>query len=120
MTGTYRVFANGLSVGNHVQRAASFTERLRGLLSHTRLKDGEGLWLTPGASIHTIGMRFPIDVVFLDRGHFVLDIRRNVKPNRACRAPRRTRSTLELRAGACSDLGVERGQKLRFEVHENE
>ena len=120
LNGTYRVLADEVPLGDHVGRASTFAQRLRGLLGHERLEDGEGLWLNPGASVHTLGMRFPIDVVFLDRAHRVLGVRRNVQPNRMCRAPWHTRSTLELHAGACARLGIEPGQALTFEAHRDE
>ena len=56
----------------HVART-SFT-RMRGLLGRRGLAEGEGLLLQPAGSIHTFFMRFPIDVVFLDREQRVVRV----------------------------------------------
>ena len=50
-------------------------------------------------SIHTFGMRFPIDVVCLDRRGWPIDVRRAVKPGRVIGC-RRAAAVIEMRAGA--------------------
>ena len=40
--------------------------RMKGLLGRLRLKSGEGVWITPSQGIHTIGVRFAIDLIYLD------------------------------------------------------
>ena len=57
-----------------VRKADSFITRLVGLLKRTQLGPEEALWLMPSKGIHTIGMKFPIDVVFLDKENNVLGI----------------------------------------------
>ena len=49
--------------------------RKTGLLKHARLESGEGLWITPCEGIHTVGMKFAIDVLFLDKKRKVVKIR---------------------------------------------
>ena len=115
-TSSFRVFADGALIADNVHAAIRFGQRLRGLIGHRRLDAGAGLLLDPGGSVHTFGMRFPIDVVFLDRHRYVLDARSIVLPNRMCWAPRRTRSTLELCAGACAQLNLRTGQQLSLEA----
>ena len=112
----FRVMADGALIARHVIAATRFAQRLRGLIGHCPLEDGAGLLLDPGGSVHTVGMGFAIDVVFLDRNRCVLDTRSNVMPNRLCLAPRRTHSTLELGAGACSDRQLRPGDRLVFEA----
>ena len=111
---TLRVFADGKLVAANVVSATRFLQRLVGLLRHRGLASGEGLLIDPGGSIHTLGMRFPIDVVFLDCNYMILGFRSSVAPFRACRAPRDTRSTLELWSGACRSLPIRPGQYLEF------
>ena len=67
--------------------------RLRGLLGRDGLEPGEGLLLRPASAVHTYFMRFPIDVVFLDRALVVLgdhrrrrSVARNLAPRRESRA----------------------------------
>ena len=57
--------------------------RMRGLLGRHELAQDEGMLLRPAPSVMTFFMRFPIDVVFLDRGGTVLAIRADVRPWRA-------------------------------------
>lgn len=63
--------------------ARAFHQRLVGLLGRTRMEASEAFILQPCSSVHTIGMRMPIDVLFLDRLGTVKKIARNVRPFRA-------------------------------------
>ena len=89
--------------------AATPSLRLRGLLGRSGLPDGEGLLLRPAGSIHTLFMRFPIDVVFLDRELGVRKVVRELGPWRLT-FERGARSALELAAGGTGarDRGRER------------
>ena len=70
--------------------------RMRGLLGRKYLRQGEGMVLRPGWSIHTAFMRFPIDAVFLDADQVVIKIEHEVGPWRtvSCRG---AREVVELR-----------------------
>jgi uncharacterized membrane protein (UPF0127 family) len=91
--------------------AATPFRRMKGLLGKSALAPGEGLLLRPATSIHTLFMRFPIDVVFLDRELVVRKVSSDVKPWRLVFG-RRTRSVLELATGEAVGRGVEVGQRL--------
>lgn len=120
MSKNYRVYVNGRLLADNIYAAFRFGQRLRGLLGRPALGENAGLWLNPGSSVHTFGMRFPIDVIFLDEGRRILNTCSNLEPNRTCLASRGTRSTLELWAGACRHRGIERGQQLHFEVDDDD
>jgi uncharacterized membrane protein (UPF0127 family) len=75
--------------------------RLRGLLGRRRLEADEGLLLRPVGAIHTLFMRFAIDVVFLDRDYVVLKVVENVRPWRFA-AARRAKAVLELPTGSAA------------------
>lgn len=62
--------------------ATSFRTRLLGLAWRDRADAGPGLLIPRCASVHTFGMRFPLDVFFLDRGGRVISVRRRVPPRR--------------------------------------
>lgn len=94
--------------------ATSWLARLKGLLGSDCLDPDEGLWLSPCSSIHTLGMRYAIDVVFLDRTLQVTAIVTNLKPRRARFGPRGTRCALELPAGAAARQGLVKGDRLQF------
>jgi uncharacterized protein len=94
--------------------AGSAMTRMRGLLGRRGLPRGHGLFIEPTWSVHTWFMRFPIDVVFLDRDLTVLELRTHLKPWRMA-ARFRARSVLELASGECDRLRLEVGDRLAFE-----
>lgn len=116
MAASCQVFTAERLLANAVRCASSFSERLIGLLRTESLVDGEGLWIRPGASVHTLGMQFPIDVVFLDADQSVVGLSPWVRPGRVRVAPRTTYSTLELWAGAIESRELALGTRLRFRV----
>lgn len=98
-----------------VQLADSFWRRLIGLLAHRFLGDDEGLLLVPCSGIHTLGMRFTIDVVFLDRQNKVLGYADAVPPNRIRSAPRGTFKVLEIAEGNRMRTGINLDDYLNFD-----
>jgi len=78
--------------------ANTWWARLRGLAWRRRPPDGWALLFLRCRSVHTFGMRFPIDVVFLDRHGWPVAIRRSVKPGRVV-AHRRAAAVIETKAG---------------------
>ena len=105
------VDADGRVVCECLSVADSPPARLRGLLGRDVLPSGEGLLLRPAGSIHTAFMRFPIDVVFLDRDMRVLRVVARLPPWRA-KARRRARAVLELPAGEAERRGIVAGSAL--------
>ena len=65
-----------------LQMADTVWTRLRGLMGRTGLDSGEGLWIVPCRGIHTHGMAFSIDVLFLDRERAVVGAEENLPPGR--------------------------------------
>ncbi|MCC2672130.1 MAG: hypothetical protein K0Q72_4602 [Armatimonadetes bacterium] len=104
-------------IATEVFEAGSLWERAAGLLAHPPLQAGQAMWLEPCGSIHTWGMRYPIDVLYLDRSHRVLDVVQHLRPWRIAIAPRGTRVTVELPAGAAGK--VRRGDQLTLEREGN-
>lgn len=89
-----------------VTLATRIAQRCRGLIGLEPLSEKTGLLLWPGGSVHTFGMRYPIDVLFLDADLRVLAQKRALQPWRIARAPLRTRGTLELAAHASQRITV--------------
>ncbi len=85
--------------------------RMRGLLGRRQLDDGEGILLRPASSVHTWFMRFPIDVVFLDRDLSVLRVVPRLRPWHAA-GRRGAAAVLELAAGECVARGLGVGDRL--------
>jgi uncharacterized protein len=102
-------------LADRAERAATFWERLRGLIGRAQLKPGEALHITPCRSIHTFFMRFPIDVVFLDRHGTVLRACPAMSPWSALVCSRAT-SVLELPPGTAAATGTRTGDVLTFEL----
>jgi uncharacterized protein len=89
----------GLPVATRLVAAFDSATRRQGLLGRGRLAEGEALVLAPCSSVHTAFMRFPIDLIFLDRGGRVLSVASSVRPWRI-RAAWRAFAVVELEAGA--------------------
>jgi uncharacterized protein len=103
--------AGGRVVCARCKIAATPLARARGLLGRKELPPGEGLLIRPGFSIHTLFMRFPIDVVFLDKSGSVVDVVGRLKPWRAA-TRLRARAVLELAAGEAERVTVRIGERL--------
>lgn len=88
-------------------------ERMRGLLGRASLDAAQALWITSCNAVHTLGMRMPIDVVFVDGEGTVLAVHANVARGRF-RAHWRARATVELAAGRAAALALRAGDRLRF------
>jgi uncharacterized protein len=93
--------------------ADSARARMKGLLGRRSMAPGEGLLLQPAGSVHTAFMRFPIDVVFLDRDHRVLRVAPNVAPWRLV-GQRGAKAVLELPSGAAERRGLEPGVLVKL------
>jgi uncharacterized protein len=72
-------------LGFTVPVAATRRSRLLGLALLDRDRAGEGLLIPGCRSVHTLGMRFPLDLLFLERDGQVIELRRSVPPGRIAR-----------------------------------
>lgn len=86
-------------IASDLREASSFISRLKGLIGRNSLKDGEGLWMARCRAIHTIGMRFPIDVVFLDGDLIVKKVVKGLRPFRPIVFCLSAAAVIELPAG---------------------
>jgi uncharacterized membrane protein (UPF0127 family) len=100
-------------VASRVRLAGVSRERRIGLSRQTQLDSQDGLLLSPCEAIHTFGMHFAIDVLFLDPSGRVRALRHVLRPWRIA-ACLRARSTLELAGGTISRSGTEVGDLLEF------
>ena len=103
----------GVAVGEAIQAAVDFWPRCKGLLGRRSLAMGEGLLLFPCASIHCLGMRFPIDALFLDQSGQVIALREKMAPG-ALAACKGACGVLELAAGQISGKNIAVGDRLSF------
>jgi uncharacterized membrane protein (UPF0127 family) len=104
----------GAELGSRIGVADGWWSRSRGLLGRDALGAGEGLLLTPCRSIHMYGMRFPLDVAFLDRQGTVVETYVNLAPGRRTRWHLAARHALELPSGTLAATGTGRGDRLAW------
>lgn len=93
------------------RHAATFRARLGGLLVLPPLQEGEALLLDPCRAVHTFGMRYPIDVVFLDGAGHVLRIVPRLGPGRLAICAGAVR-VAELKSGEAVRQGWFPGMRL--------
>jgi uncharacterized protein len=91
--------------------------RQKGLLKHTGLDDGEGLWIVPCEGVHTFFMKFPIDVVFINKKRVVTKLRPNMVKSRIALSLR-AHSTIELPVGMIEKSKTSVGDQLELERYE--
>ncbi|MFC1975986.1 DUF192 domain-containing protein [Chloroflexota bacterium] len=95
--------------------ANTFWLRLRGLLGAASLEKGEGLILAGEKSIHTIFMKFPIDVVYVDKNYKVIRADTNMVPYRLGPLVTQSAYVLEMPVGTIAETATEKGDQLKFE-----
>ncbi|HZP07571.1 MAG TPA: DUF192 domain-containing protein [Terracidiphilus sp.] len=103
----------GTIIASRLEVAGTGRTRRKGLLGRDHLDAGEGLWIVPCESIHTFFMRFPIDLIYLDRKNRIKKLRGNLGAWRlsACFT---AHSVLELAAGTIGNTDTQLGDTLQF------
>ncbi|MBU5612493.1 DUF192 domain-containing protein [Geomonas sp. Red51] len=104
----------GKMLARDVDLAESFFGRLKGLLGRRELPAGRGLWIKPCSSVHTFGMRFTIDVLFLDRDMRVVAMAKTLRPNRVSPFCSQAHSVLELPEGALDTAVTAVGNRIQI------
>lgn len=110
----------GRELGSSVELADSFWPRLRGLLGKSELDSGGGLLIDPCRAVHMYGMRFPLDVAFLDHGGEVVALYRELAPGTRTNWHKPARQALELPAGSLAATGTVVGDKVTIETPQEE
>ena len=99
-------------LGTRIVLADGWLARLRGMIGRPAPKSGEGLLLTPCRSIHMYGMRFPLDVAFLDADGRVVATYPSLRPGSRPRWHPRALHALELPVGTLQESGTVVGDVL--------
>lgn len=117
LTAIEGIGANTLSL----RVAGTYWLRARGLLGRPTLEQGEGLLITPCKRIHTMGMAYPIDVLYLDAHMRIVSVAHSVQPGRfwVPAPPRRAGVTqvVELGDREATRLGLKPGVRLHATQH---
>lgn len=95
--------------------------RLRGLLGvpSTRFRNGSGLWIVPCHGVHTLGMSFPIDVIYLDDDLNVIDVQRDLQPWRFAPVRMNAASVLELPCRTAAESRTAVGDKIEITLQKD-
>lgn len=102
-------------LGGRIGVADSTLTRFVGLMGRRSLAPGHGLLISPSNGVHTLWMRFSIDVLLLDREHRVLSAYRNLRPFRVTALNWKASAALELPAGTIAATGTQVGDILQFD-----
>ncbi|HUE43606.1 MAG TPA: DUF192 domain-containing protein [Candidatus Sulfotelmatobacter sp.] len=103
-------------VATEAHLADSYLRRLVGLLGKTRrwAQLGRGLWIVPSRGVHTIGMLFPIDLIFLGKDKEVVYVEEYVRPFRISKVSLKATSVLELPPHTIYRSGTKIGDQLEI------
>lgn len=103
-------------VATEATLANDYFRRLVGLLGKTKrwAKLGRGLWIIPSRGVHTIGMLFPIDVIFLNKDKEVVHVEEHIRPFRISRVTLKATSVLELPVHTIYQSGTKVGDHLEI------
>jgi uncharacterized membrane protein (UPF0127 family) len=95
--------------------------RLRGLLGlqSSDFRNGSGLWIVPCHGVHTLGMGFPIDVVYLDQAMTVIHIQSDLQPWRFAPVRAHAASVLELPCRTAAETNTALGDKIEITIAPN-
>ena len=104
----------GPLLGDRIHVASTSRTRMVGLLGKHGLNAGEGLWIKPSSGVHTIGMKFTIDVVGLDSDLKVIKLWRNLVPYRLTTVNWKMCSVIELPAGRIEECQIHVGDTLKI------
>ena len=105
----------GRELATNVRVADTLFTRMKGLLGKKELPQGESLWIKPCFSVHTFFMKFPIDVIFLNKTNQVIAAVSNLTPNRMTRLYPQSFSVLELPPGTIVADNIQIGDQLEIE-----
>ena len=108
----------GTSLGDRIQLADRWWQRLRGLSGRAELAEGQGLLLRPCKAVHMYGMRLPLDVAFLDAAGCVVAVYPGLAPGRRTGWHRAAVEALELPSGTLERTGTRPGDTLACAMEE--
>lgn len=100
--------------------AQTHWSRLRGLLGtfEDDFRNGYGLWIKPCRGVHTLAMRFPIDVVYLDRAGKVVHLEHDLQPWRFSPVRMQAASVIELPSHTVARTETALGDRIEIKMKE--
>ena len=106
----------GVCLAENVRVARTHWTRLRGLIGtdQTSFQGGQALWIVPCRGVHTLAMNYPLDLIYLDRSGYVVDLQAEVRPWRFAPVHLRAASVLELPVGVIRRSGTVVGDQVEI------
>jgi uncharacterized protein len=103
-------------LARHLRVADTHWSRFCGLMGAdvASFPAGLGLWIVPSSGVHTFAMRFPIDVIYLDRDKVVVHLEENLKPWRVAPVKFRAKSVLELPGNTLTSTQTAIGDEIEI------
>lgn len=105
---------NSKIVCENIEIATSFFARLKGLMFREKLNKGEGLLINPCNSIHTFFMKFPIDVLFVNKEDEIIACIEKMKPSRISKIYGKAKYVVELSAGTIESKDIKVGDRIIY------
>lgn len=106
----------GRILGDEIRVADTPWSRMRGLLGRPRPAPSEGMLFVPSRGVHTWFMKYPIDVILLDRNWKVVSLHPRLPPWKDTGLKRDARYALELPEGTIEETGTEMGDRLEWNL----
>ena len=109
---TVTIPEKSVMIGSRIGLASTSPTRFLGLMGKKSLEPGSGILIRPSSGVHTMFMRFAIDVVGLDRDMRVVKVWPRLRPWRLTSVSLKVQSVLELAPGQAEHCGIEPGDQL--------
>ncbi len=90
-------------------------KRMKGLIGFKSLKTSEAMLIKPCNSIHTFFMRFPIDLLFIDKDNIIIKAMSDIKPYRFSPLYLFSRAVIELSSGTIRNTGTKEGDQISID-----
>jgi uncharacterized membrane protein (UPF0127 family) len=109
-------------LATRLEVAGTHWSRLRGLMGagESKFCAGQGLWIVPSHGVHTLAMRFPIDVIYLNGEKVVIYLKQNLKPWRLAPVRMQAASVLELPGATLGSTGTAVGDQIEIGIEAGE
>jgi uncharacterized protein len=105
-----------INIPFQIKMADSFFTRLKGLMFRKDPIKDEGLWIVPCNAVHMFFMKFPIDIVLLNKKNEVVALQHNLNPWSMTKPIKAAHSTLELPVGSIKKFGICAGDIIHCSV----
>lgn len=102
----------GKTIVEELHKAQTFWQRFFGLITYKNLSDNEGMILIGCNGIHTLFMRFPIDVIYLNEYYQIIEAYKDVAPWKILAIRKKAKYVIELPAGTLANSRTKKGHRV--------